>query len=175
MCYTWEHCHCVKCVKSVKSVRCLSASPQAFYHPILYATKPDKIDLIFQLILDNCDLLIAEKPPFDLGNFLESRVTPLFLPYVKVDKILNFSMSPNSYQSLNGATSCSRGSREEVKKGKSSKFNPKNYEHVKKSPSLKAWSHEGSNSYPKMVKNGSIGLNFFHRHLKVFPECRRYN
>ena len=91
----------------------------------LRVTKPDKIDLIFQLILDNCDLLIAEKPPFDLGHFLESRVTPLFLPYVKVDKILNFSMSPNSYQSLNRATSCSRGSREEVKKENHPNLTPK--------------------------------------------------
>ena len=80
---------------------------------------------MFKLYRDNCDLLIAEKPPFDLGNFLESRVTPLFLPYVKVDKILNFSMSPNSYQSLNGATSGSRGPREEVKKENHPNLTPK--------------------------------------------------
>ena len=104
--------------------------------------------------------------------------------YLKINKILNFSMSPNSYQSLNGATSCSRGSREEVKKGKSSKFNPKNYEHVKKSPPLKAWSHEGSNSYPKMVKNGSIGLKQgcytrlkkkFQGQTKLFPQSTSHN
>ena len=52
----------------------------------------------------------------------------------------------------------SRGPREEVKKGKSSKFNPQNDEQVKSSPALKVWSHEGSNLYPKMIKNGSIGL-----------------
>ena len=32
--------------------------------------------------------------------------------------------------------------REVPKKGKSSEFNPENYEHVKSSPSLKVWSHE---------------------------------
>ena len=38
--------------------------------------------------------------------------------------------------------SASRWATEVQKKGKSSEFNPKNYEHVKSSPSLKVWSHE---------------------------------
>ena len=45
-------------------------------------------------------------------------------------------------QSLNGDNSASRRATEVPKKGKSSEFNPKNYEHVKSSPSLKVWSHE---------------------------------
>ena len=65
---------------------------------------------------------------------------------------MNFSKSPISDQSLNGTYSGSRGPREEVKKGKSSKFNPSNNEQVKSSPALKVWSHEGSNRYPKMAK-----------------------
>ena len=40
------------------------------------------------------------------------------------------------------------------KKGKSSKFNPRNYEQVKSSPSLKVWSHEGSILTPKMAHYG---------------------
>ena len=47
-----------------------------------------------------------------------------------------------SFQSLNGHNSASRGARGFQKKGKSSEFNPQNYEHVKSSPSLKVWSHE---------------------------------
>ena len=57
-------------------------------------------------------------------------------------------MSPISFQSLNAANLGSRGHREEVKKGKSSKFNPPNDEQVKSSPALKVWSHEGSNIHP---------------------------
>ena len=45
-------------------------------------------------------------------------------------------------QSLKGANSASRRAREVSKRGKSSEFNPENYEHVKSSPSLKVWSHE---------------------------------
>ena len=37
-------------------------------------------------------------------------------------------------------------------KGKSSEFNPKDYEQVKSSPSLKVWSHDGSNLHPKMTQ-----------------------
>ena len=63
-------------------------------------------------------------------------------------------MSPISSQSLNGANSASRGAREGLKKGNSSEFNPQDYEQVKSSPSLKVWSHEGSNLYPKMAQKG---------------------
>ena len=59
------------------------------------------------------------------------------------------TLMPISYQSLNGANSGSRGPREEVKKGKSSKVNPPNYEQAKSSPAHKVWSHEGSNLYPR--------------------------
>ena len=37
------------------------------------------------------------------------------------------------------------------KKGKSSKFNPRNDGQVNSSPSLKAWLYEGSNLYPKIT------------------------
>ena len=63
-------------------------------------------------------------------------------------------MSPISSQSLNGANSASRGAREGLKKGNSSEFNPQDYEQVKSSPSLKVWSHEVSNLYPKMAQKG---------------------
>ena len=53
-------------------------------------------------------------------------------------------MSPISSQSLNRANSASRKTTKGFKKGKSSEFNPKDYEQVKSSPSLKVWSHEGS-------------------------------
>ena len=66
---------------------------------------------------------------------------------------------PISSQSLNGANSASRRASEVPKKGKSSEFNPKDYEQVKSSPSRKVLSHDGSNLYPKMAKNGSIGQN----------------
>ena len=49
------------------------------------------------------------------------------------------------YQSLNGAKSASRSAIEEVKKGKSSKFNPRDDEQVKSSPNLMVWSQEGYN------------------------------
>ena len=61
-------------------------------------------------------------------------------------------MLPISSQSLNGANSASRRAREGLKKGKSSEFNPQEYEQVNSSPSLKVWSHEGSNLYPKMAQ-----------------------
>ena len=51
-------------------------------------------------------------------------------------------MSPISSQSLNAANSASRRAREVPKKGKSLEFNPKKYEQVKSSPSVKVWSHE---------------------------------
>ena len=41
-----------------------------------------------------------------------------------------------------GLTRLPEGLERFQKKGKSSEFNPKNYEHVKSSPSLKVWSHE---------------------------------
>ena len=56
-------------------------------------------------------------------------------------------MLPISSKSLNGANSGSRGPREEVKKGKSSEFNPENDGQVKSSPALKVFSYEGSNLY----------------------------
>ena len=61
-------------------------------------------------------------------------------------------MSPISYKSLNGATSASRSSIEEVKKGKSSKFNPRDDEQVKSSPSLKVWSDDGVKITAKFEK-----------------------
>ena len=80
-------------------------------------------------------------------------------------------MSPISYQSLNRANLGSKGPMEEVKKGKSSKSNPQNYEQVKSSPALKVWSHEGSNLYPKFAKKwlnrAKIGL--LHGTPKCFP------
>ena len=43
------------------------------------------------------------------------------------------------YQTSIGHISASRGARGEVKKGKSSEFNQKNYEEVKSSPAVKVW------------------------------------
>ena len=60
-------------------------------------------------------------------------------------------MSTNFDQSLNGPNSASRRAREDPKKGKSSEFNPRNDGQVNSSPSLKAWSYEGSNLYPKIT------------------------
>ena len=57
-----------------------------------------------------------------------------------------------SFQSLNGHNSASRRAREVPKKGKSSEFNPQNYEHVKSSPSLKVWSHESVKDTVKFDK-----------------------
>ena len=80
-------------------------------------------------------------------------------------------MSLIYYQFLNGANSGSRRPREEVKKGKLSKFNPQHDEQVKPSPALKVWSHEGSNLYPKFAKKwlnrAKIGL--LHGTSKCFP------
>ena len=78
-------------------------------------------------------------------------------------------MSPISCQSLNGPNSGSRGPREEVKKGKSSEFNPRNGEQVKSSPASNVWSHEGSNLDPKnhqnfITKIGGCGAKFCHKH-----------
>ena len=61
-------------------------------------------------------------------------------------------MLPISSKSLNGASSGSRRPKEEVKKGKSSEFNPQNYEQVKSSPSLKVWSHESVKDTVKLPK-----------------------
>ena len=55
------------------------------------------------------------------------------------------------YQSLNGAKSASRSAIEEVKKGKSSKFNPRDDEQVKSSPNLKVWSQEGYICHPQIT------------------------
>ena len=84
---------------------------------------------------------------------------------------LSSQMSLISYQSLNGANSGSRGPREEVKKGKSSKFNSQNYEQVKSSLALKEWLQESSNLHPK---NGQKWLNraktgVLRGTLKFFP------
>ena len=61
-------------------------------------------------------------------------------------------MLPISSQSLNGANSASRRAREVPKKGKSSEFNPRNYEQVKSSPSLKVWSHKSVKDTVKFDK-----------------------
>ena len=58
-----------------------------------------------------------------------------------------FQMSPISSKSLYGANSGSGSAIKEVKKGKSSEFNPKNDGQVKSSPALKVFSYEGSNLY----------------------------
>ena len=62
-----------------------------------------------------------------------------------------------SFQSLNGHNSASRRAREVPKKGKSSEFNPQNYEHVKSSPSLKVWSHESVKDTAKLPKKIDFG------------------
>ena len=58
-------------------------------------------------------------------------------------------------QILNGALSASRRATEGLKKEKSSECNPQKDEQVKSSPAVKVWSHEGSNLYQKMAKNGT--------------------
>ena len=87
-------------------------------------------------------------------------------------------------QTLNWDNSASRRAREGSKKGKSSEFNPRNNEQVKSSPTIKVWSHGGSNLYPKMVKNDSIGLKQGHRmglkmvfrgRVKVFLGSKGHN
>ena len=69
-------------------------------------------------------------------------------------------MLPISSQSLNGANSASRRAREVPKNGKSSEFNPRNYEQVKSSPSLTVWSHEGVKDTVKFVKKIHFFFNF---------------
>ena len=54
--------------------------------------------------------------------------------------------------SLKCYNSASSSAIEEVKKGKSSEFNPQNYEQVKSSPSLKVWSHESVKDTVKFNK-----------------------
>ena len=54
---------------------------------------------------------------------------------------------------LNGANLASRGAREVSKKGKSSEFNPRNYEQVQSSPSPKVWSHKSIKDTVKLPKN----------------------
>ena len=85
-----------------------------------------------------------------------------------------------SSQSLNGANS-SRRTREVLKKGKSSEFNPRDYEQLKSSQSLTVWSYKGSNLYPI---NGSIGLKQgcctglyknFQGQVKMFQGPTTYN
>ena len=53
---------------------------------------------------------------------------------------------------MKGANSASRRAREVSKKGKSSEFNPENYERVKSSPSPKVWSHESVKDTVKFDK-----------------------
>ena len=53
-----------------------------------------------------------------------------------------------------------------LKKGKSSEFNPRNYEQVKSSPSLTVWSHKGSTLYQKLLNRAKTRVlhgtpNFF--------------
>ena len=65
----------------------------------------------------------------------------------------DFSNVSNFFSNFsNGAKSGSGGPREEVKKGKSSEFNPQNDGQVKLSPAPKVWSHKGSNLHPKNGK-----------------------
>ena len=75
-------------------------------------------------------------------------------------------MSPFSFKSLNRSNSGSRGPREEVKKGKSSEFNPQNGEQVKLSRASNVWSHKGSNLDPKNHQNfiTKIGAKFRNKH-----------
>ena len=63
-----------------------------------------------------------------------------------------FSNVANFFQSLNGDSWGSRSPIIEVKKGKSSEFNPRNDGQVKFSPVPKVWSHEGFHLYLKTVK-----------------------
>ena len=51
-----------------------------------------------------------------------------------------------------GITQLPEGLERFQKKGKSSEFNPQNYEHVKSSPSLKVWSHESVKDTVKFDK-----------------------
>ena len=59
-----------------------------------------------------------------------------------------------SSQSLNGHNSASRRDREGLKKGKSSEFNPQDYEQVKSSPALMVW------PLTHMEKFGDPRINF---------------
>ena len=73
-------------------------------------------------------------------------------------------------QSLKCCNSASRKAREGLKKGKSSKFNPRNYEQVQSSPSAKVWSHKSIKDTVKLPKNLISGKkrNFF-KNPKKFP------
>ena len=79
----------------------------------------------------------------NLNTFYISAAVVIFLHLlINCTNLENSQMLPISSQSLNGANSASRRAREVPKKGKSLEFNPKNYEQVKSSPSVKVWSHE---------------------------------
>ena len=66
-----------------------------------------------------------------------------------------------SFKSLNGANSASRRATEVQKKGKSLEFNPRYYEKVKSSPSLKVWSHKSVKDTVKLLQNTSGSLGTF--------------
>ena len=53
---------------------------------------------------------------------------------------------------LTGLTRLPEGLERVLKKGKSSEFNPENYEHVKSSPSFKVWWHESIKDAVKFDK-----------------------
>ena len=73
-----------------------------------------------------------------------------------VNLVHDYMLLPISSKSSNGANSASGRAGEEVKKGKSSEFHPRNNEQVKSSPTLKVWSHGGSYLYPNMAKTGAL-------------------
>ena len=78
----------------------------------------------------------------------------MFLPRNQVFRqSLTLSCDQISSQSLNGHNSASRRAREVPKKGKSSEFNPRNYEQVQSSPSQKVWSHKSIKDAVKLPKN----------------------
>ena len=63
----------------------------------------------------------------------------------------------SSDHSLKCCNSASRRAREVPKKGKSSEFNPLNYEQVKSSPSLKVWSHKNVKDTVNLPKKIDLG------------------
>ena len=107
--------------------------------------------------------MIFLKPSLAL---LEAKICPIKVCF-KIENFFQQSSSSSSYCSalcsaLNicqflsklkvGITRLLERLERVLKKGKSSEFNPQKDEQVKSSPSLKVWSHERSNLYPKMAQ-----------------------
>ena len=104
--------------------------------------------MIFSFFGTSVALLEAELSPFKDWAQKSSSSSPvwrilkccLFLPNLKT-----------------GITQLPEGLKRFQKKGKSSEFNPLNYEQVKSSPSLKVWSHKNVKDTVNLPKKFDFG------------------